>query len=112
VLAFSLGAAHPEMIGADAVDGGGGRHAGLFTQRLPILAAKSGQISTVKGAAACDPSVLLIDFPALGQTTTDYEAFRTMVANTTPDQLRYVGIALRGADEALRSLTKRFSLLR
>jgi hypothetical protein len=112
VLAFSLGAARPEMVGADAIDSGGGRHAGLFTDGLPSLAAKSSQISTVRGAAACDLSVLLIDFPALGQTTRDYEEFHTMVANTTPDQLHYVGIALRGPDEVVKGLTLRFSLLR
>jgi hypothetical protein len=61
------------MVGPEVVDGGGGRHAGLFTEGLPILAAKSGQISTLRCTAACDPPVVLVDFPALGQTTTDYE---------------------------------------
>jgi hypothetical protein len=49
---------------------------------------KSGQIINLRAAAAREPSVRLIDFPSLGQTTTDSEEFRTMVANTTPDQLR------------------------
>jgi hypothetical protein len=54
----------------------------------------------------------LIDFPAAGQTTTDYDEFRAMVAKTPPEQIRYAGVALRGSDQMVRALTKRFSLLR
>jgi hypothetical protein len=48
----------------------------------------------------------------LGRELNAMETEWRMVANTTPDQLHYVGIALRGPDELVRSMTKRFSLLR
>jgi hypothetical protein len=112
VLAVSLGAAHPDMPGPDWVDADGGRHPGLFPKGLPILGATPTEIATVREAAATDPGVLLIDFPEAGQTTTDYEQFREIVARTPCADLRYVGIALRGPAGVVRTLTKRLSLLR
>jgi hypothetical protein len=82
-LAYSCGATGREIVGEAPVDSDGDHHAGLFMEGLPILAAKSGQISAVRDADAGDPYVLLIEFPAIAQTTTEYEEFRTMVANTT-----------------------------
>ena len=70
------------------------------------------EIVHVREEAATDPDVLLIDFPAAGQTTTDYEEFREIVAKTARGDLRYVGIALRGPADVVRTLTKRLSLLR
>jgi hypothetical protein len=81
-LAYSRGATCREIVGEAPVDSDGDHHAGLFMEGLPILAAKSGQISAVRDADAGD-AVLLIDFPAIAQTTTEHEEFRTMVANTT-----------------------------
>jgi hypothetical protein len=112
VLAVSLGAAHPDMPGPDLVDGDGGRHPGLFPEGLPILGATPTEIVRVREEAATDPAVLLIDFPAAGQTTTDYEEFREIVAKTARGDLGYVGIALRGPADVVRTLTKRLSLLR
>ena len=111
VLAVSLGATHPDMPGPDLIDASGGRHRGLFPDGLPILAARGAEMVRVRDAAAANPEILLIDFPASGQTTTDYEEFRAMVARTRPEELRYAGIALRGPTEVVRTLTKRLSLL-
>src|SRR5215471_3491427 len=112
VLALSLGANHPDMPGPDLVDADGGRHPGLFPDGLPILAARTLEVARLRDAAAADPEGLLVDFPAAGQTTNDYEKFRAMVATTKPDELRYVGVALRGPADTVRTLTRRLSLLR
>jgi hypothetical protein len=112
ILAVSLGATHSDMPGADLVDAGGVRHPGLFPEGLPILAARATEMVRLREAASATPDVLLIDFPAAGQTTTDYEEFRATVARTRPEDLRYVGIALRGPATVIRALTKRLSLLR
>jgi len=112
VLAVSLGAAHPDMPGPDLVDAGGGRHPGLFPHGLPILAAGATELVRLREAAAADPEVLLVDFPSAGQTTNDYQEFRAMVATTAPAELRYVGIALQGPADAVRTLTRRLSLYR
>jgi len=51
-----------------------------------------------------------VGFPASGQTTTDYEAFRGMVAQA--DALDYLGLALYGPQRTLRRLTGSLPLLR
>jgi hypothetical protein len=112
VVAVSLGAAHPDMPGPDLVDAGGGRHPGLFPDGLPILAAGATEMVRLREAAAADPAVLLVDFPAAGQTTTDYEEFRAAVATTAPEELRYVGVALHGPADTVRTLTRRLSVYR
>jgi hypothetical protein len=112
VLAVSLGAASPDMPGPDLVDADGGRHPGLVPDGLPILGARAAEMARIRKEAAANADVLLVDFPAVGQTTTDYEEFRGLVANTAPEDLRYVGIALRGSADVVRALTKRLSLLR
>jgi ABC-type branched-subunit amino acid transport system ATPase component len=84
---------------------------GLLTEQLS-LGGKATEIARVREGAAANPNILLIDFPAAGQTTTDYEEFRGMVAKMARGDLRYVGIALRGPVDVVRTLTKRLSVLR
>jgi ABC-type branched-subunit amino acid transport system ATPase component len=84
---------------------------GLLTEQLS-LGGKATEIARVREEAAANPNILLIDFPAAGQTTTDYEEFRGMVAKMARGDLRYVGIALRGPVDVVRTLTKRLSVLR
>ncbi len=112
ILAVSLGATDPNMPGPELTDADGGLHRGLFPDGLPILAAKAVELSRLREQAAGLAEILLIDFPAAGQTTTNYDEFRAMVAKTPPEQIRYAGVALRGSEQMVRALTKRFSLLR
>jgi hypothetical protein len=112
VVALSLGAHRPELPGADLVDAAGRHHAGLFPAGLPIPAGTAAEIAGARELAADQHEVLVIDFPSDGQTTTDYAEFRRLVAGKQPDELRYLGMALHGPTDIIRSLTKRFSLLR
>lgn len=112
LVALTLGARRPELPGADFVDAAGGRHPGLLPVGLPILAATAADIARTRATAADDPELLVIDFPAHGQTTTDYAEVLQRVACTPPEQLRFLGIALHGPAVTVRGLTKRFSLLR
>ena len=45
----------------------------------------------------------MVGFPRSGQTTTDYEHFRAMVAQT--DAPEYLGLAFYGDSKTLRRLT-------
>ena len=61
-------------------------------------------------ARAVEAEVGVVGFPRSGQTTTDYEAFRAMVAATAaPD---YLGLAFYGPAKAVRRLTGSLGLLR
>lgn len=112
VLALSLGAMHPDLPGPAFVDGGGESHPGLFRSGLPILKGKRTEIARARTAAREEDGVVVIDMPAVGQTTNDYERFRGLVAATGSAEIAYAGIAVHGPGPVVRDLTKRFSLLR
>ena len=112
LVALTLGARRPDLAGPDLIDGAGRRHPGLLPVGLPILAGTADEIARTRDRAADVPDVLLIDFPAYGQTTNDYAEVVRLVADTPPDHLRYLGLALHGPSEVIRTLTRQFSLLR
>ena len=109
VMALTLGTRVPAMVGEEFVDGAGERHPGLITTGLPVLRAAAEELPRLR-AKALEAEVGVIAFPAAGQTTTDYEAFRAMVAETAaPD---YLGLAFYGDRKTLRRLTGSLGLLR
>jgi FAD/FMN-containing dehydrogenase len=111
VLALTLGATVDGLAGADAVDADGEVHPGLIPMGLPVLAAPRGQLGDLR-ARAVDAGVGVIDFPTFGQQTTDYEAFRALVAQTRNAELEYLGVALHGPRRAIARLTGNLRLLR
>ena len=109
VIAMTLGTKVPAMIGEDFVDGVGGVHAGLFREGLPVLKAPAAELAALRArAVALDVGV--VGMPVNGQQTTDYEAFREMVASIS--EPAYLGIALYGPARAVRRLTGSLALLR
>ena len=97
VMAMTLGAKVPDLVGEDFEDGGGARHPGLITSRAFRCCAHRPASSPALRARAVEAEIGVVGFPASGQTTTDYEAFRAMVASTAaPD---YLGLAFYGAGE-------------
>jgi hypothetical protein len=109
VMAMTLGARVPNLVGEDFVDGGGERHPGLITTGLPVLRAPAADLPKLR-AKAVEAEVGVVGFPAHGQTTNDYEAFRALVAGTPePD---YLGLAFYGPAKVLRRLTGSLGLLR
>ena len=109
VMAVTLGARLPALVGDDFEDGAGERHAGLITTGLPVLRAPAGELPTLR-ARAVAADIGVVGFPSPGQQTTDYEDFRARVA--TAADLDYLGLALYGPQRALRRLTGSLALLR
>jgi hypothetical protein len=109
VMAMTLGTKVPALVGEEFVDGAGERHPGLITTGLPVLRAAADELPRLR-ARAVEAEVGVIGFPRSGQTTTDYEHFRAMVAETpSPD---YLGLAFYGPGKTLRRLTGSLGLLR
>jgi hypothetical protein len=109
VMAVTLGAKVPELVGEDFADGTGERHPGLITTGLPVLRAPAAELPALR-AKALEAAVGVVGFPAHGHKTNDYEAFRTMVAESeTP---AYLGLAFYGPGKTLRRLTGSLGLLR
>jgi hypothetical protein len=109
VMAMTLGARVPDLVGDDFEDAGGACHPGLITTGLPVLRAPAAELAPLR-ARAVSEDIGVVGFPVAGQTTTDYEAFRAMVAETaSPD---YLGLAFYGPAKAVRRLTGSLGLLR
>ncbi len=111
VLALSIGARFPQLPGHDPVDADGFAHAGLIPMGLPVLSAPGDRLTALR-AAAIDAGLTVIDFPTVGQQTTDYDAFAAAVLGTPSAELTYLGIALCGSNRPVRKLTGGFPLLR
>jgi hypothetical protein len=111
VLALTLGARQPDLVGADFVDADAQPHPGLIPIGLPVLRAARLDLVEIRRRAAAD-GVSVVDFPAFGQQTNDYDEFRGMVAATPSAELSYLGVALSGPRRAVGRLTGRLALLR
>ena len=109
VMALTLGTKVPALVGEPFVDGAGERHPGLITTGLPVLRAAASELPALR-AKALAAEVGVVGFPRSGQTTTDYEHFRAMVAET--EALEYLGLAFYGDGKALSRLTGSLGLLR
>ena len=109
VMAMTLGTKVPTLVGDEFVDGAGERHPGLITTGLPVLRAAADELPRLR-AKALEAEVGVIGFPRSGQTTTDYEHFRAMVASTEAPE--YLGLAFYGDGKVLRRLTGSLGLLR
>jgi hypothetical protein len=111
VLAVSLGAGAPDLVGADLVDAGGDHHPGLITTGLPVLRAPADELPALR-TRALDAGVRVIGFPVFGQQTTDYAAFGEQLAQTPSEAVAHLGLALRGPKRAVARLTGSLPLLR
>ena len=90
VVALTLGAREPSLVGAELVDADAQAHPGLIPMGLPVLKAPRAALRELRGRAAA-AGVGVIGMPAFGQQTTDYEAVRAAVAETPAAELDYPG---------------------
>jgi hypothetical protein len=111
VLALTLGARVPALVGADFHDADGSAHPGLIPMGLPVLVAEADRLSELRERALAR-GVAVAGFPALGQQTTDYAEFTASVAGTPAAELRYLGLALWGERRAVGRVTGSLGLLR
>ncbi len=111
VLALTLGATVDGLVGADLVDADGDVHPGLFADGLPVLKAAGEALPELRARARRD-GVGVIDIPAVGQQTNDYDEVRAHVARTPTTRLEYLGVVLHGPRRAVGRLTGNLALLR
>jgi len=111
VLALTLGAREPALVGADLIDADDGVHPGLFPSGLPVLKAPRATLADMRAKAAGN-GVGLIDLPSFGQQTHDYDEFRAAVARTPAADLEYLGLVVYGPRRAVGRLTGNLPLLR
>jgi hypothetical protein len=110
VLALTLGVTVEGLVGPDLLDADGEVHPGLFATGLPVLGAARSALSPLR-ARAVQAGVGVIDIPALGQQTNDYDEVRAYVARTATADLEYLGLALYGSRRAVSRVTGTLRLL-
>src|SRR3954454_19761589 len=111
VLAVTLGARSPHVLGGEIVDADGACHPGLIDRGLPSLNASADEVGPLR-ARAVAAGVEVLGSPRFGQETTDYEAFRERLAGTPTAELAYLGLLLSGPKRAVNKLTGSLPLLR
>ncbi len=111
VIALTLGKRHPELVGADLIDGSGKAHPGLIPIGIAVLAAPVGELNELH-ANARHSAVDVVDFPAQGQQTNDYAEFAAMVRAVPTEQLSYVGVGVYGSRKAVGKIVGKYTLLR
>jgi hypothetical protein len=108
--AVTLGATVAGLAGADLVDADGEVHPGLFEKGLPVLGAARDALPDLR-LRALAAGVGVIDIPAVGQQTNDYDDVRAYVARTATADLEYLGLALHGSRRAVSRVTGTLRLL-
>src|ERR1700760_3658654 len=112
VVALTFGARAPSLPGPPVIDGDGLAHPGLYPSGLPVLRAAPEALRELHRRALAVDGVAVIAFPALGQTTTDYDAFRDAVGELPTAELELAAVLVCGPARAVRRLTGSFGLLR
>ena len=111
VIALTLGKRHPELAGADLVDGSGDAHPGLIPIGIAVLATSAVDLNELR-AKALKNGVDVVDFPSQGQQTNDYGEFGARVRAAPPEELSYVGVGVYGSRKAVGKIVGKFSLLK
>ena len=62
--------------------------------------------------AAKEAQLTVVDFTTLAQTAKTYDEYRTSLASSNDSEVSYLGIALLGDGQTVRSLTGSLALLR
>ena len=95
VIALTIGHRHPDLVAQSFLDRSGCTHPGLIPIGIAVLASSREDLREIRQRGlenGCD----IVDFPAVGQQTTNYQAFREMVALVETADLEYVGVGLIG----------------
>ena len=94
-------------------DRDGQNHAAIKYSTV-VLASGSGQLHTLcKNVRDNHPGVTCITFTQVGQGLHNrYEEYATLIADSTLEVSKPVGVIIAGADEEIRLITKKFSLFK
>lgn len=111
LLGASLGRHVLDWIGPDIPDGTGSIHLGLFDRAITILAARPERIGELRKAAK-EAQLTVVDFTTLAQRARTYGEYRSSLASSASDDIVYLGVALFGDEQTVRSLTGSLALLR
>jgi len=111
VLALSLGARVPEVVGGPVPDASGVVHEGITGLPIPVLKAGNGGLSELCGRAR-EAGLYVVDFTRAAQVSKRYEEYEARMAGLLAGEQEYLGLALYGEAKAVNRLTGGLGLLR
>ena len=114
ILGITLGRQRPDLVGEDAADSAGNRHPGIIRTPVPVLSGGAEVFQALRRRLA-EPEfsdVAAVDFTYLAQSCRTYGAYIERMAAAAPEDLRYLGLALRGPRRQVDRLTGSLPLLR
>ena len=111
LLALSIGAKHPEIIGPDVPDADGLLHRGISGVPVPVLTAPGHDLPSL-AAAAQTHGLDVVDFTSTAARARTYDRYTADLATTPTTALDYQGLAIIGDTTTVTSLTGALPLLR
>jgi hypothetical protein len=111
VMALTMGARQPELAGPPLIDRAGNQHPGLIPIGIPVLCAPGDELPRVREKAIA-AGLDVVDFPVQGQETTDYVRFQSLMRETAPEAVRYLGVMIYGERKKVSRVVGKYGLLR
>ena len=111
LLALSIGARHPEIIGEDIPDADGNIHRGISGVPVPVLTTPQRELAAL-AASAQDLGLDVVDFTSTAARARTYDGYTAAMAATPTTDLDYRGLAIIGDKKVVTSLTGALPLLR
>ena len=111
VMALTMGARQPQLVGDALIDREGNAHPGLIPIGIPVLGAPAGDLPTVR-RKALEAGLEVVDFPVQGQQTNDYGEFMRMMLGTAPEAVQYLGVMIFGSRKKVGRIAGKYALLR
>jgi len=110
VMALTMGARHPHLVGQPLTDASGNQHPGLIPIGIAVLGAPESELAAVREKAR-SIGMDVVDFPVQGQQTNDYAQFQNLVRATAPGDVRYLGVMIYGEKRKVARIVGRYRLL-
>jgi hypothetical protein len=111
VLGFSASRQVPGGIGPEVADADGGRHPGITSLPIPVLACPDGRLADLRAQALALPGVACVDFSDVAQRARRYEDYTSELGVTPAAGIRYLGLCLFGEPGPVRRLTGNLPLV-
>jgi hypothetical protein len=110
--AIVVGGLRSEGFGEPILDADGNSHAAILWNMVVLRAKSVGQLTSLLSAAR-DASVQAVAFTSRGQELSNsFPKYREEIARRHTTELEIVAVGLFGLDEAIRKLTRAFSIFR
>jgi hypothetical protein len=108
----AVGEAVAGLLGPAGADASGAAHPGLPWAGCSILAADREALLALRARAAARPDLLVVDMPQAAQATRVYDDYLATLAQTAPDALDLLAVAIVGPRNPVDRIAGKLPLYR